>query len=38
GAMIALAGMIRLQGGTTGELGVTVKARWPLSDLPALQK
>ncbi|SFU85630.1 tRNA (adenosine(37)-N6)-threonylcarbamoyltransferase complex transferase subunit TsaD [Xenorhabdus koppenhoeferi] len=38
GAMIALAGMIRLQGGTTGELGVTVKARWPLSDLPALKK
>ncbi|MDX7987046.1 tRNA (adenosine(37)-N6)-threonylcarbamoyltransferase complex transferase subunit TsaD [Xenorhabdus sp. 12] len=38
GAMIALAGMIRLQGGTSGELGVTVKARWPLADLPALQK
>ncbi|WP_338804469.1 tRNA (adenosine(37)-N6)-threonylcarbamoyltransferase complex transferase subunit TsaD [Xenorhabdus griffiniae] len=38
GAMIALAGMIRLQGGTAGELGVTVKARWPLADLPALQK
>ncbi|MEQ1975746.1 tRNA (adenosine(37)-N6)-threonylcarbamoyltransferase complex transferase subunit TsaD [Xenorhabdus sp. SGI240] len=38
GAMIALAGMIRLQGGTVGELGVTVKARWPLADLPALQK
>ncbi|MDX7990531.1 tRNA (adenosine(37)-N6)-threonylcarbamoyltransferase complex transferase subunit TsaD [Xenorhabdus sp. Reich] len=38
GAMIALAGMIRLQGETTGELGVTVKARWPLADLPALKK
>ncbi|MBE8596202.1 tRNA (adenosine(37)-N6)-threonylcarbamoyltransferase complex transferase subunit TsaD [Xenorhabdus sp. BG5] len=38
GAMIALAGMIRLQGGTAGDLGVTVKARWPLADLPALQK
>ncbi|CCW30701.1 tRNA (adenosine(37)-N6)-threonylcarbamoyltransferase complex transferase subunit TsaD [Xenorhabdus nematophila] len=38
GAMIALAGMIRLQGETAGELGVTVKARWPLADLPALKK
>ncbi|MBI6548821.1 tRNA (adenosine(37)-N6)-threonylcarbamoyltransferase complex transferase subunit TsaD [Xenorhabdus lircayensis] len=38
GAMIALAGMIRLQGGAAGELGVTVKARWPLADLPALRK
>ncbi|CDG22662.1 putative O-sialoglycoprotein endopeptidase [Xenorhabdus poinarii G6] len=37
GAMIALAGMIRLQGGEAGELGVTVKARWPLADLPALK-
>ncbi|CDH05640.1 putative O-sialoglycoprotein endopeptidase,with actin-like ATPase domain [Xenorhabdus bovienii str. oregonense] len=38
GAMIALAGMIRLQGDTEGALGVTVKARWPLADLPSLQK
>ncbi|CDH32326.1 tRNA (adenosine(37)-N6)-threonylcarbamoyltransferase complex transferase subunit TsaD [Xenorhabdus bovienii] len=38
GAMIALAGMIRLQGGTESALGVTVKARWPLADLPPLKK
>ncbi|MGV7963031.1 tRNA (adenosine(37)-N6)-threonylcarbamoyltransferase complex transferase subunit TsaD [Photorhabdus tasmaniensis] len=36
GAMIALAGMIRLKGGVSDALGVTVKARWPLSELPAL--
>ncbi|KAA1186030.1 tRNA (adenosine(37)-N6)-threonylcarbamoyltransferase complex transferase subunit TsaD [Photorhabdus heterorhabditis] len=36
GAMIALAGMIRLKGGVSDSLGVTVKARWPLSELPAL--
>ncbi|MBS9424347.1 tRNA (adenosine(37)-N6)-threonylcarbamoyltransferase complex transferase subunit TsaD [Photorhabdus caribbeanensis] len=36
GAMIALAGMIRLKGGVNDSLGVTVKARWPLSELPAL--
>ncbi|MQL48115.1 tRNA (adenosine(37)-N6)-threonylcarbamoyltransferase complex transferase subunit TsaD [Photorhabdus khanii] len=36
GAMIALAGMIRLKGGVSDSLGVAVKARWPLSELPAL--
>lgn len=36
GAMIALAGMIRLKGEVSDSLGVTVKARWPLSELPAL--
>ncbi|WP_350305381.1 tRNA (adenosine(37)-N6)-threonylcarbamoyltransferase complex transferase subunit TsaD [Photorhabdus viridis] len=36
GAMIAFAGMIRLKGGVSDALGVTVKARWPLSELPAL--
>ncbi|WP_340609697.1 tRNA (adenosine(37)-N6)-threonylcarbamoyltransferase complex transferase subunit TsaD [Xenorhabdus bharatensis] len=36
GAMIALAGMIRLTNGTKNNLGVTVKARWPLSELPSL--
>ncbi|MCC8380171.1 tRNA (adenosine(37)-N6)-threonylcarbamoyltransferase complex transferase subunit TsaD [Xenorhabdus sp. PB30.3] len=36
GAMIAFAGMIRLASGTKNNLGVTVKARWPLSELPSL--
>ncbi|WP_340621635.1 tRNA (adenosine(37)-N6)-threonylcarbamoyltransferase complex transferase subunit TsaD [Xenorhabdus siamensis] len=36
GAMIALTGMIRLKSVTKGALGVTVKARWPLSELPPL--
>ncbi|WP_323840051.1 tRNA (adenosine(37)-N6)-threonylcarbamoyltransferase complex transferase subunit TsaD [Photorhabdus africana] len=36
GAMIALAGMIRLKGEVNDSLGVTVKARWPLSELPPL--
>ncbi len=36
GAMIALAGMIRFKGGTEGPLGVTVRPRWPLVELPAL--
>ncbi|MBS9432997.1 tRNA (adenosine(37)-N6)-threonylcarbamoyltransferase complex transferase subunit TsaD [Photorhabdus hainanensis] len=36
GAMIALAGMIRLKGEVSDSLGVTVKARWPLSELSAL--
>ncbi|MBS0848365.1 tRNA (adenosine(37)-N6)-threonylcarbamoyltransferase complex transferase subunit TsaD [Citrobacter sp. JGM124] len=34
GAMIAYAGMIRLKAGTNSELSVTVKPRWPLSELP----
>ncbi|MFJ5161132.1 tRNA (adenosine(37)-N6)-threonylcarbamoyltransferase complex transferase subunit TsaD [Pantoea sp. NPDC088449] len=36
GAMIAYAGMVRLKGGTRGELGVSVRPRWPLSELPAI--
>ncbi|MEX0445967.1 tRNA (adenosine(37)-N6)-threonylcarbamoyltransferase complex transferase subunit TsaD [Xenorhabdus sp. SGI246] len=36
GAMIALTGMIRLKSVTKGALCVTVKARWPLSELPPL--
>lgn len=38
GAMIALAGLIRLKGGANAGLGVTVRPRWPLAELPALQK
>lgn len=34
GAMIAYAGMIRLNAGTTSELSVTVRPRWPLAELP----
>lgn len=37
GAMIALAGMIRFKGGTEGPLSVTVRPRWPLAELPALE-
>ncbi|WP_067706162.1 tRNA (adenosine(37)-N6)-threonylcarbamoyltransferase complex transferase subunit TsaD [Erwinia sp. ErVv1] len=33
GAMIAYAGMVRLRSGTDAELGVTVRPRWPLSEL-----
>ncbi|MGE9550330.1 tRNA (adenosine(37)-N6)-threonylcarbamoyltransferase complex transferase subunit TsaD [Erwinia amylovora] len=36
GAMIAYAGMVRLKGGTRGELSVTVRPRWPLAELPAI--
>lgn len=36
GAMIALAGLIRLKGGSTTGLGVTVRPRWPLAELPPL--
>ncbi|SQA97619.1 t(6)A37 threonylcarbamoyladenosine biosynthesis protein [Cedecea neteri] len=35
GAMIAYAGMIRLKAGTSGELSVSVRPRWPLAELPA---
>ncbi|MGG8097913.1 tRNA (adenosine(37)-N6)-threonylcarbamoyltransferase complex transferase subunit TsaD [Klebsiella aerogenes] len=35
GAMIAYAGMVRLQGGANAGLGVTVRPRWPLAELPA---
>ncbi|CUX97245.1 tRNA (adenosine(37)-N6)-threonylcarbamoyltransferase complex transferase subunit TsaD [Candidatus Hoaglandella endobia] len=36
GAMIAYAGMLRLQGGTPADLVVSVRSRWPLEALPAL--
>lgn len=36
GAMIAYAGMVRLQGGTYAGLNVTVRPRWPLAELPAI--
>ncbi|WP_413736913.1 tRNA (adenosine(37)-N6)-threonylcarbamoyltransferase complex transferase subunit TsaD [Sodalis sp. RH21] len=36
GAMIAYAGMMRLQAGTLGDLAITVRPRWPLSELPAV--
>ena len=35
GAMIAYAGMVRLNSGAKAELGVTVRPRWPLAELPA---
>lgn len=38
GAMIALAGLIRLKGGASTGLGVTVRPRWPLAELPPLEK
>ncbi|RJT51090.1 tRNA (adenosine(37)-N6)-threonylcarbamoyltransferase complex transferase subunit TsaD [Rahnella variigena] len=34
GAMIAYAGMVRLKTGATPDLGVTVRPRWPLAELP----
>ncbi|MBP6122970.1 MULTISPECIES: tRNA (adenosine(37)-N6)-threonylcarbamoyltransferase complex transferase subunit TsaD [Providencia] len=37
GAMIALAGLIRLKGGSTTGLAVTVRPRWPLAELPPLE-
>ncbi|MGP1939319.1 MAG: tRNA (adenosine(37)-N6)-threonylcarbamoyltransferase complex transferase subunit TsaD [Arsenophonus sp. ET-DL9-MAG3] len=36
GAMIALAGMIRLQKGVTNNLDISVKPRWSLEDLPPI--
>ncbi|WP_272667625.1 MULTISPECIES: tRNA (adenosine(37)-N6)-threonylcarbamoyltransferase complex transferase subunit TsaD [unclassified Providencia] len=36
GAMIALAGLIRLKGGATTGLGITVRPRWLLAELPPL--
>lgn len=36
GAMIAYAGMVRLQGDARADLSVTVRPRWPLADLPAI--
>lgn len=35
GAMIAYAGMVRLKAGNDAGLGVTVRPRWPLAELPA---
>ena len=35
GAMIAYAGMVRLKAKGEAGLGVTVRPRWPLSELPA---
>ncbi|ADO46974.1 tRNA (adenosine(37)-N6)-threonylcarbamoyltransferase complex transferase subunit TsaD [[Enterobacter] lignolyticus] len=35
GAMIAYAGMVRLKAGARADLGVTVRPRWPLAELPA---
>lgn len=37
GAMIAYAGMIRLKGGCIGDMGINIRPRWPLADLPAIQ-
>ncbi|MBT1848385.1 tRNA (adenosine(37)-N6)-threonylcarbamoyltransferase complex transferase subunit TsaD [Enterobacter ludwigii] len=34
GAMIAYAGMVRLNAGTTADLSVSVRPRWPLAELP----
>ena len=35
GAMIAYAGMVRLNAGATADLSVSVRPRWPLAELPA---
>ncbi|MCP1439569.1 N6-L-threonylcarbamoyladenine synthase [Erwinia persicina] len=37
GAMIAYAGMVRLKGGTSSDLSVSVRPRWPLAELSPLQ-
>jgi len=37
GAMIALAGCLRLQGGQREALGMSCRPRWPLHELPAIQ-
>lgn len=36
GAMIAYAGMVRLQAQEKSDLAITVRPRWPLSELPAI--
>ncbi|CAI1079480.1 tRNA (adenosine(37)-N6)-threonylcarbamoyltransferase complex transferase subunit TsaD [Serratia entomophila] len=36
GAMIAYAGLVRLQSGANPELSVSVRPRWPLAELPAV--
>ncbi|MFC6379555.1 tRNA (adenosine(37)-N6)-threonylcarbamoyltransferase complex transferase subunit TsaD [Tatumella terrea] len=38
GAMIAYAGMVRFKGGTESDLGITVRPRWPLAELPPLNQ
>lgn len=38
GAMIAYAGAQRLQAGQTDSLSLSIRARWPLSELPALSE
>ncbi|MCG8708742.1 tRNA (adenosine(37)-N6)-threonylcarbamoyltransferase complex transferase subunit TsaD [Brenneria sp. 4F2] len=38
GAMIAYAGSIRLQQGESPDLSVTVRPRWPLAELPAIER
>ena len=35
GAMIVYVGMVRLRSGAKADLGVTVRPRWPLAELPA---
>ncbi|KEA53441.1 MULTISPECIES: tRNA (adenosine(37)-N6)-threonylcarbamoyltransferase complex transferase subunit TsaD [Mangrovibacter] len=37
GAMIAYAGMVRFKAGGVSDLGVRVRPRWPLAELPAAQ-
>ena len=37
GAMIALAGALRLQAGHQEPLSINVKPRWPLTELDAMQ-
>ncbi len=37
GAMIAYAGMVRFKAGGGADLGVRVRPRWPLAELPAAQ-
>lgn len=36
GAMIAYAGLVRLQSGASADLAVAVRPRWPLDELPAV--
>lgn len=38
GAMIAYAGAQRLLNGQSSDLSLTIKARWPLADLPAIKE
>ena len=38
GAMIAYAGCLRLQAGQASELGVRVRARWPMTELASLDQ